>query len=193
MPRAKCFNREDALQKAMQAFWAQGYEATSIQDLVDCMGINRGSLYDTFGDKHQLFLEALDQYSVDSLGRVSTLGRDGNARTILNEFLHAFMFRNLEDPLKRGCFITNTAVERSPHDEDCAMRVRNYFAEVETNIKTLIERGQVDGDITSKRDPDTLAAFFIGVMQGIRVVAKVNPEEACLRPLVEVALASLDG
>ena len=62
MARTKCFNRDEALEKAMQAFWAKGYEATSVQDLVDCMGINRGSLYDTFGDKHQLFLEALDQY-----------------------------------------------------------------------------------------------------------------------------------
>ena len=193
MPRAKCFNRDDALQKAMQAFWAQGYEATSVQNLVDCMGINRGSLYDTIGDKHQLFLAALDQYTVDSLGRVSVLEREGNARTILNEFLHAFMFRNLEDPLRRGCFITNTAVERSPHDEDCTTRVRSYFAEIEKNIKNLVKRGQSEGDISSTRDPDTLAAFFIGVMQGIRVVAKVNPEEACLRPLVEVALASLDG
>lgn len=193
MPRVKSFDREDALQKAMQAFWAQGYEATSVQDLVDCMGINRGSLYDTFGDKHQLFLAALDQYTVKSLSRGSALEKEGNARSILNEFLYAFMFRNLEDPLKRGCFITNTAVERSSHDEDCATRVRTYFAEIEKNICTLIARGQKEGDILSGRDAKTLSAFFIGVMQGIRVVAKVNPEEACLRPLVEVALASLDG
>lgn len=193
MPRAKCFDQEEALQNAMQAFWKNGYEATSVQDLVDIMGINRGSLYDTFGDKHQLFLAALDRYTIESLSRNATLKEEGNARTILHEFLQAFMFRNFEDPLNRGCFITNTAVERSPHDEDCSARVRTYFSEVEKNIQTLIARGQEEGDITSSRAPETLAAFFIGVMQGIRVVAKVNPEEACLRPLVEVALASLDG
>lgn len=193
MPRAKCFNREDALENAMQAFWARGYEATSIQDLVECMGINRGSLYDTFGDKHSLFLAALDQYTARSLIKGSALRQPGNAREILTEFLFAFMFRNLDDPLKRGCFITNTAIERSSHDADCATRVRNYFSQIEKELRELIERGQRDQNISTPRDPATLAAFFIGVMQGIRVVAKVNPEEACLRPLVEVALASLDG
>ena len=193
MPRAKCFNKEEALQKAMTAFWARGYEATSIQDLVDCMGINRGSLYDTFGDNHTLFLAALDQYTDNSLARGSVLTQDGNAREILTEFMHAFMFRNLEDPERRGCFITNTAVERSARDEDCATRIRKYFAEIEKDMEALIDRGQKEGDIPTDRDPATLAAFFIGVMQGIRVVAKVNPEEACLRPLVDVALASLDS
>lgn len=193
MPRAKCFDRDEALQNAMQAFWENGYEATSVQDLVDRMGINRGSLYDTFGDKHQLFLEALDHYTIESLSRNAALKKEGNARTVLSEFLYAFMFRNFEDPLNRGCFITNTAVERSVHDQDCATRVRKYFADVEKNIEALIDRGQKAGDIASTRDPETLAAFFIGVMQGIRVVAKVNPNEACLRPLVDVALASLDG
>jgi len=193
MPRAKLFNREDALQNAMQAFWARGYEATSIQELVDCMGINRGSLYDTFGDKHSLFLAALDQYTAKSLLRGSALSKEGNARDILTEFLRAFMFRNLDDPQKRGCFITNTAVERSSHDADCATRIRDYFSHIEKELEALIERGQKDKTITTTRDPATLAAFFIGVMQGIRVVAKVNPEEACLRPLVEVALASLDS
>ncbi|WP_169543489.1 TetR/AcrR family transcriptional regulator [Sneathiella aquimaris] len=193
MARNKCFNREDALQKAMTAFWSQGYEATSIQDLVDCMGINRGSLYDTFGDKHSLFLAALDQYTETSVTRSSALQRDGNAKQILTEFLQAFMLRNIEDKDRRGCFITNTAIERSSHDEDCATRIRNYFSSVEKDLEQLIARGQAAGEIKTSRDSATLAAFFIGVMQGIRVVAKVNPTEEYLRPLVDVALASIDG
>jgi TetR/AcrR family transcriptional repressor of nem operon len=193
MPRGKCFDREMALQKAMQAFWARGYEATSIQDLVNCMGINRGSLYDTFGGKHALFLAALDYYTQRSESHRSVLREAGNARKLLTEFLYTFMYRNMEDPLRRGCFITNTVVERSPHDADCATRVRSYFAEVEEDLARLIARGQLAGEILSRRDPGSLAAFFVGVMQGIRVVSKVNPEEACLRPMVEVALAALDG
>ncbi len=62
MARHKEFDQDEALQKAMEAFWARGYEATSMQDLVEHMGINRQSLYDTFGDKHSLFLKALDRY-----------------------------------------------------------------------------------------------------------------------------------
>ncbi len=193
MPRAKCFDREEALQKAMRAFWARGYEATSIQDLVDCMGINRGSLYDTFGDKHQLFLAALDQYTDSSLTRGLALREDGSAILILKDYLYSFMYRTLGDPEKRGCFVTNTTVERSSYDEQCAKKLREYYDSVETDLTFLIERGQVSGEIKNRRPAAELASFFVGVMQGIRVLGKVRPEETALRPMVEVALESLNS
>jgi TetR/AcrR family transcriptional regulator, transcriptional repressor for nem operon len=191
MPRAKCFDRDEALRNAMKAFWAHGYEATSIQDLVDCMGINRGSLYDTFGDKHQLFISALDQYTDTSLSRMTELQKSGNASDILSEFLIAFMYRTLGDPEKRGCFVTNTTIERSTHDDECAERLRTYYGCLEQDLQALIKRGQSADDIASTRSASDLAAFFIGVMQGIRVMGKVRPEENFLRPMVEVAIATL--
>lgn len=193
MPRTKCFNREDALQKAMGAFWARGYEATSIQDLVDCMGINRGSLYDTFGDKHKLFLAALDQYTSSSLSRGNNLQSEGNSVEILNDFLFGFMYRVLGDPENRGCFVTNTTVERSSYDEKCAERLRDYYDVLEDDLKSLIGRGQDAGEIPLKRSAADLAAFFVGVMQGVRVLGKVRQDEASLRPMVEVALATLEA
>jgi len=192
MPRAKCFDREEALQKAMSAFWGRGYEATSIQDLVDCMGINRGSLYDTFGGKHKLFLAALDQYTKQSLTRGSALKEDGNAAEILKEFLYGFMYRTLGDPENRGCFVTNTAVERSAYDEKCATRLREYYGCIENDLRNVIERGQKAGNISTTQSAPDLAIFFIGIMQGIRVMAKVRQDEASLRPMVDVALAALD-
>ncbi|OUR76174.1 hypothetical protein A9Q83_15295 [Alphaproteobacteria bacterium 46_93_T64] len=191
MPRTKCFDREDALQKAMGAFWSRGYEATSIQDLVDCMGINRGSLYDTFGDKHKLFLAALDQYTSRSLTRGSSLQVDGNSVEILHDFLFGFMYRVLGDPENRGCFITNTTVERSSYDEKCASRLREYYDVIENDLKNLITRGQEAGEIKNKRSAMDLAAFFVGIMQGVRVLGKIRQDEASLRPMVEVALATL--
>lgn len=191
MARAKCFDQEEALQKAMRAFWARGYEATSIQDLVDCMGINRGSLYDTFGDKHQLFLAALDQYTDSSLTRGLALRKDGNSALILKDYLYSFMYRTLGDPEKRGCFATNTTVERSSYDEQCAQKLREYYDRVEADLTFLIERGQTAGEIRNSRPAADLATFFVGVMQGIRVMGKVKPEETALRPMVEVALETL--
>jgi TetR/AcrR family transcriptional regulator, transcriptional repressor for nem operon len=192
MPRTKCFNRDDALKKAMQAFWMKGYEATSVQELVDCMGINRGSLYDTFGDKHSLFLEALDQYSLNSQLRLESFRGDGDAREILTKFLYLFMRKQVTDPERRGCFMTNSAVERSSRDDECAERIREFFEEIESGISDLIARGQKAGTFSSKRDAAHLASFFIGVMQGIRVIGKVNPDENVLRPMVDVALSVLD-
>jgi TetR/AcrR family transcriptional repressor of nem operon len=193
MARTKCFNRDEALEKAMQAFWAKGYEATSVQDLVDCMGINRGSLYDTFGDKHQLFLEALDQYGTGALLRTDVLRQDGNAREILSKFMYVFMQKQVMDPKRRGCFMTNAAVELCSRDDECAERVRVFFEDMEEALKELISRGQRDGTFKTKRDAASLAAFFVGVMQGMRVIGKVNPDEKVLGPMVDVALTVLDG
>lgn len=193
MARTKCFNRDEALEKAMQAFWAKGYEATSVQDLVDCMGINRGSLYDTFGDKHQLFLEALDQYGTGALLRTDVLRQDGDAREILSRFMYVFMQKQVMDPKRRGCFMTNAAVELCSRDDECAERVRVFFEDMEDALKELISRGQRDGTFKTKRNPASLAAFFVGVMQGMRVVGKVNPNEDVLRPMVDVAMTVLDG
>ncbi len=193
MARTKCFNRDEALEKAMQAFWAKGYEATSVQDLVDCMGINRGSLYDTFGDKHQLFLEALDQYGTGALLRTDVLRQDGDAREILSKFMYVFMQKQVMDPKRRGCFMTNAAVELCSRDDECADRVRVFFEDMEDALGELIARGQAEGVIKTKRDPASLAGFFVGVMQGMRVVGKVTPDEKVLGPMVDVALTVLDG
>lgn len=193
MARQKGFDRNEALDKAMKAFWARGYEATSVQDLVDCMGINRGSLYDTFGDKHKLFLAALDRYGkTNTVLRTEQLSKPGNARTMLTEFMYGFIYALISDEERRGCFMTNTAVELSPHDDDCATRIRFFFEQMERALQNLIRRGQQDGTISSARTPEDLATFFVGMLQGIRVVGKVNPDEAQLRPLVDVALSTLD-
>jgi len=192
MPRTKCFNREEALEKAIGAFWAKGYEATSVQDLVDCMGINRGSLYDTFGDKHKLFLEALDRYGEGSQLRIEALRQEGDPREVLTRFMYVFMQKQVADPARRGCFMTNSAVELSSRDDECAERIRIFFEDMEVEFKDLITRGQREGVFKSKRDAASLASFFIGVMQGIRVVGKVNPNEETLRPMVDVALTVLD-
>ncbi|MCR9214150.1 MAG: TetR/AcrR family transcriptional regulator [Proteobacteria bacterium] len=193
MPRTKCFNREEALEKAIGAFWAKGYEATSVQDLVDCMGINRGSLYDTFGDKHKLFLEALDRYGQGSQLRIETLRQPGDPREILTKFMYVFMQKQVADPARRGCFMTNSAVELSSRDDECAERIKIFFEDMEDGFRDLIARGQKEGVFKSKRDSASLASFFIGVMQGIRVVGKVTPEEEVLRPMVDVALTVLDA
>lgn len=193
MPRTKCFNREEALEKAIGAFWAKGYEATSVQDLVECMGINRGSLYDTFGDKHKLFLEALDRYGQGSQLRIETLRQPGDPREILTRFMYVFMQKQVSDPARRGCFLTNSAVELSSRDDECAERIKIFFEDMEDGFRDLIARGQQEGIFKSKREAASLASFFVGVLQGIRVIGKVNPDEEVLRPMVDVALTVLDA
>ena len=121
------------------------------------------------------------------------LRHEGDAREILSKFMYVFMQKQVMDPKRRGCFMTNAAVELCSRDDECAERVRVFFEDMEDALKELISRGQRDGTFKTKRDAASLAAFFVGVMQGMRVVGKVNPNEKVLGPMVDVALTVLDG
>src|SRR6267378_420333 len=108
MARHKEFDRDETLQKAMEVFWSRGYEAASIQDLVTHMGINRQSLYDTFGDKHALYLLALDRYlEVESRKVFELLERPGSVKRSLRQLFEGVVERSLCDRQRRGCFMGN--------------------------------------------------------------------------------------
>ena len=113
MPRPKEFNPGEALEKAMQAFWHKGYEATSMEDLLNAMDINRGSLYATFGDKRELFLKAMNLYcSGGGIGsRLAILSQPGPALPLIRQFISAMLEFGLFDPLQHGCMMTNTLVD----------------------------------------------------------------------------------
>ena len=151
MPWEKQFDVDQALAKAMQAFWARGYEATSMQDLVTCMGLNRGSLYATFGDKRSLFIQALRHYRTVHLHDwVAALSRAHGPRdTIIAAFDQAIA-TVVEGGSRDGCLLVNTALELSPHDEEVSEFVSACLIEMEAFFRNTIEHGQAAGEI-----PDT--------------------------------------
>ncbi|HYX30172.1 MAG TPA: TetR/AcrR family transcriptional regulator, partial [Pyrinomonadaceae bacterium] len=109
MARQKEFDRDIVLHKAMEVFWARGYEGASIQDLVKHMGINRQSIYDTFGDKHSLFLEALDRYrEIQSRKVFEILDRPGSVKRNLKLLFQEVIDKSLSDKDRRGCFVGNS-------------------------------------------------------------------------------------
>src|SRR5262245_26615439 len=120
MVRTKQFDKHQALDEAMELFWERGYNATSISDLVDHLGVNRQSLYDTFGGKEDLFLAALDRYRTLQGGPVrQLLEREGPALEVLREFFSKFLDR-LCDGASKGCFMANTITELAGRDEGVA-------------------------------------------------------------------------
>ncbi len=123
--RPKQFERSEALTSALEVFWTKGYEATSVQDLVDAMGVNRGSLYDTFGDKHALFVEAVEHYLNDSTSKLIEILSAGRSPLAgIQDFFNRVVNNLTSDNGCRGCLITNAAVELAPHDEEVADVVR---------------------------------------------------------------------
>jgi TetR/AcrR family transcriptional regulator, transcriptional repressor for nem operon len=193
MARPKEFSREEVLNKAMITFWRLGYEATSVQDLVAAMGINRGSLYDTFGDKHDLFLATLDHY-IQSVVKVtfSRLEKSGSVKQALTEFiLDFFVEPAITDLDLKGCLVTNSVVELAPHDQECARRVLKNLQWIEETFYRVLVRAQEQGEISEEKDLRALSRFFTSGLQGLQVMAKLDPDRTKLRDIAQVMVSVL--
>lgn len=188
MARTKEFDPDVVIRAAMDLFWRKGYETTSMQDLVDHLGIGRGSIYATFGSKHDLFLLALDRYAEESAdGVLELFGRPGPVLPAVREFIRAVLNEALAE--QRGCLITNTAVECSA-DRPIARRVESNWDGLETAIAGALVRARGQGELAADRDPRALARFLVTFMQGLKVMAKV-PDERRMRDAVDQALTLL--
>jgi TetR/AcrR family transcriptional repressor of nem operon len=194
MPRTRSFDRDDALEAALGLFWSKGYEATSLTDLTREMGLSKSSLYDTFGDKHALFLAAFDRYSDTRMtSALAILEDDGRpARIRLEAFLRRFITMAVRDGDRRGCLVGNTAVELAPHDEDAAARVRAALTRIEDAFHALLTEARDTGEIGPEKDPRALARFLTATVQGLRMMSKTHADPRALDDIVRQSLAVLD-
>jgi TetR/AcrR family transcriptional repressor of nem operon len=193
MARHKAFNRDEVLDRAIEVFWTRGYEATSVQDLVDKMGINRGSLYDTFGDKRGLFLEALDRYEETFNTKILAILVDsGSPRKAIEQVFETVTRECACDSGRRGCLLTNTAVELSSQDNDTATRVQANFSRIESAFETALRSAKENGEIHVQHDTKALARFLTSSLQGLRVMSKAWPSRVVLRDVARVTLSILN-
>ena len=193
MSRPKEFSPDDALDKAMQVFWHKGYEATSMGDLLSAMDLNRGSLYDTFGDKRTLLLKVMDQYCTAFVGpKLSLLDQPGPALPTLRRFIIGMIEGGLADPQRRGCFISNTVMELSPHEEEIAGTLRQALMMAEDAFFKVLARAKQQGELTHDKDPRALARFLTTMMQGTIVMIKAGAPADAVNQTAETALSMLD-
>jgi len=191
MVRTKQLDKHAALDEAMQLFWERGYHATSIQDLVDRLGVNRQSLYDTFGGKDQLFLSALERYrEIQATPVRRLLEREGPALAVLREFLHAFADNLLSGDFK-GCFMANTITELAGHDPAVTQACAANARQIEGALSGLLVRAQQAGEIPADSSPLQLGRFLMNTMNGLAVTAKATRDPKVLNDIVEVALAAV--
>ena len=193
MPRPKEFNPDDAIEKAMQVFWHKGYEATSMEDLLSAMDLNRGSLYDTFGDKRQLFLKVIDRYCTTFVGsKFSLLDQPGPALPTLRRFISGMIEGGLADPQRRGCLIANTVMELSPHEKEIAGTLRQALTMAEDTFFKVLARAKQQGELKHDKDPRALAHFLTTMMQGTIVMIKSGASADVVKQTAETALSILD-
>jgi TetR/AcrR family transcriptional repressor of nem operon len=193
--RPKEFEPEVALDAAIELFRRQGYEATSVQDLVDAMGIHRGSLYDTFGDKHDLYLAALDRYDQRKYEETCALLRPPGSKVAAFHRL----FANIIDQTVAyngntfGCLITNSSVERAPIDPSSAERAARNFTRTDALYMETLTEARAEGEImATDEELRALARFLISSVKGLRVTAKAECRRETLEDIARVALSVLD-
>ncbi len=193
MARPREFDTDDVLEKAMQAFWSGGYEATSLADLTRAMGISKSSFYETFGSKHELFLETIERYGETTDERtMGMLEKSPWAKGAIASVFEFVIDSATAGGKRRGCFINNCAVESASHDGAVASRVVDCLARQESAFENAVGRGQEAGDIASTHDPRTLARFLTSSLQGMISTAKANPDRDKLNDILRVVLTALD-
>jgi TetR/AcrR family transcriptional repressor of nem operon len=189
--RTKEFDPDLVLGRALDAFWERGYEKTSMQDLVDRMGIGRRSLYDTFGDKHSLFLRALRRYADERTAeQLDLIERATDAREGLRALLESSVVGG--SVRHRGCMTVNTATEATVVDEEACALARRQLADGEAIVRAVVDRGQREGSIPADRDAAALSSVIANAWLGLRVRVRAGTGTDELMAGAAAVLALLD-
>ena len=193
MPRSgrpRSFDHDEVVDRAKDVFWARGYGATSMRDLKDELGVLPGSLYGAYGDKHALFLRALEHYADDTREAAAALTAGGPVLPRLRELLTAVLSAAAEAP-GRGCMLGNTATEALPGDEAAGDVVAGALDVLEAAIERALEAGRQSGEIRDDVDSGAQARLLVALLQGLHVVARAEPDPRRLDDVVEAALGPL--
>jgi TetR/AcrR family transcriptional regulator, transcriptional repressor for nem operon len=192
MARPREFDEETVLDAAMRCFWDRGYQATSVRDLVDKTGITGASLYNAFGDKRALYRKALDRYVDDSIADRLRRCVELAPREAIGTFLAEILKRSLADREHKGCLLVNAAVEVAPHDPEFQEAIADVLIRIERFFLKCVKAGQMDGTISRSLPAEQLARHLLGVLMGIRVLARVRPERALMEGIASAALTLLE-
>ncbi|MEX0362321.1 MAG: TetR/AcrR family transcriptional regulator [Allomuricauda sp.] len=193
MPRAKQFNEEEILIKAMELFWEKGFHATSMQDLVSHLGINRASLYDTFGGKEELFNQAFSHYRSGASDMLRSLFEKApSVKAGFQQLFDMSIKESMEDPFRKGCFVVNTTTELIPGDGELLQILNENKSNMEHFFTQCIQKGIARGEFHKDMDAESVAAMLFTLYSGMRVVAKVDPDPIRLKKMMDTGLSILD-
>lgn len=173
MARPQAFDRQQALRAALQVFWKQGYASTSMADLLQAMGLSRSSLYASYGDKRQLFIEALDLFAKSAQKHFRAIESLDDPREIVRTFLRTSFDVECQE-LKLGCMLVNTVLELAGVDEELAQLANSKIALIEKLLEQGFVRAQQAGKLSPHHNPLALSRLLMTVSQGLRVSARVS-------------------
>jgi TetR/AcrR family transcriptional repressor of nem operon len=192
MPRPRTFDETDVIAAARDEFWSRGYTATSVDDLTAATGLGKGSLYGAFGDKHGLFLHALDDYITSAVDSVRAQLRDRRYRAYdrLTRHIRAQARAVAADKSHRGCMMAKSAAELGAVDDDVERAVERAYATWRDELVDCIKEAQRDGDIDARQNPQALATTLLSFMRGLEALHKGGIKPAQIKTAAE-AMESL--
>jgi len=191
MGRPRLFDLEGAVGSALNLFWERGYAATTPAELLDAIGVGKGSFYNAFESKHAVFERALRRYSDDRVaGLAQRLTGSGPVSARIKSYLERLVAPENEKLLRRGCFAANTAAELGRHDPAATKIVRSTFERMESVFEATLVEGQARGELDRELDPKAVASLLLATLVGITVLAKIDSPVARTKRIAK-ALAAL--
>lgn len=191
--RPREFDIEQALSKATDQFWAFGYEATSLQDLLKITGLSKSSLYQTFGCKHDLFLKCIEYYQKQKLNYLLTAMESyPTAMEFISALLDDILLESKSSAPRKGCLISNTCNEIGIHDPKINKAILEAINKIDSVMRQAIKNGKADGSITTTLKTEDLVAFLMANINGLRTMIKAGAPEQALLPVKEIIIKTLN-
>lgn len=193
MGRLKTFDEDRALDAAVDCFWARGFEATSVRDLADAMGIGGASLYNTFGGKQALFSRSLERYAERSMrNRIARMEVSHRPKDAIVAFIAEIIARSVADPDRKGCLLVNSALDVAPHDAEIGKVVAGYLDEIRLFFQRNLEAARQAGQVSRRLDPEEVSGHLLGIVLGIRVLARTGARRKLLEGIARPAIDLLE-
>lgn len=187
--RPRSFDMDIAVERAMEVFWSRGYHATALPDLLRATKLSRGSLYAAFGDKHSLFLQALDRYIANALTRMDVEFDPGREPLEgLRAYLGGYVERTSGANGRRGCLLVATAMELAGQDGDVGRRVAGFFEAMEARVAVAFSRARAAGTLADGVEPRSAAKILVCFVEGLRVIGKTAPTRSAAQATADALI-----
>ncbi len=190
--RPREFDVDDALNAAMETFWAKGYEATSLTDLMSATGLHKGSLYQAFGNKHSLFIAALKRYLQDMRrGKNELLANAISPLDGLRAVAHGMVDLVDDSPCPKGCMAINALIELAPHDEEVETIMNDHLMRMRRSIAETVTSAQAAKEMDSKRPPELVASIMMTFIAGLGTTMKGSVTKKQAHALVDAQIEAM--
>jgi TetR/AcrR family transcriptional repressor of nem operon len=194
MARSKEFEKEEILDKAVELFSTKGYNGISMQEIVDGLDLNRSSIYDTFGDKRNLFIAALKHYKQKSSKQMQAkIDASTDIKKTLVDIFNVIISESYTEAPQIGCFIVNASIELAQHEKEVSNIAYDNSQVIQGALEKAIKKAQFNKQISSGQSPRALAKFFMNTFNGMRVSARAGSDRKSLEEIAKIAISVLDA